>query len=411
MRAKLHLFALMMLSSVGSALLACTPTQLRVNTLEQIASITDIRYDQLLTTISSSISLAEPVPALGVISSGTVSNTDTGTLALVLPAMNFSKNSKSLNPTATITWTDNWSIGPISDPQDLQNLRALYSFLYRSDEDVARFVRMQEILYEMADPSGKYRYPQQDCGITYKISTYDKKDPKSIENSINSAALYSKDVAVIAYLTAFTAYPPTQNPAPEDQLQYQAREDCFQYDTKGCKRFTVTNYWTYPTDQCLKKDEKPDQKKLSAQNQLLLQQLLQQLKQQAPGAGPVTRVTTFYGLRYPTPDQVRDALRNGNSFQCRDYELRTIAALWALNPTAEPTFARWLFWRDTDGRLRPRDPLPTETLEPLGSYGGKEFYTASRACLNDFLLLAIASTANSHAAAQASPKSPTTNSP
>jgi hypothetical protein len=41
---------------------------------------------------------------------------------------------------ASVNWQNNWTVIPISDPQDLQNLRSLYGLLYRTDHDVAQFV-------------------------------------------------------------------------------------------------------------------------------------------------------------------------------------------------------------------------------------------------------------------------------
>jgi hypothetical protein len=52
----------------------------------------------------------------------------------------FAKNNKTLNPTVMLNWQNNWSITPVSDPQDLQNLRALYGLLYLTDTGIAQVI-------------------------------------------------------------------------------------------------------------------------------------------------------------------------------------------------------------------------------------------------------------------------------
>jgi hypothetical protein len=106
-----------------------------------------------------------------------------------------------------------------------------------------------------------------------------------------------------------------------------------------------------------------------------------------------------YGLLYPTVDNVFGAVRNGLSPNCRRYQIRN---LFIPNENgvvrADRLFERWLFWKDAGGAWAPYNP--PSAPEYLGKYGNHEFWTSSPACLSDFIVLAINSTANSHAAAQ-----------
>jgi len=106
-----------------------------------------------------------------------------------------------------------------------------------------------------------------------------------------------------------------------------------------------------------------------------------------------------YGLLYPTILDVFAALRSGLSPACRHYQLTNMFVHEENGLVrGDILFTRWLFWRAADGSWAPYNPpfVP----EYLGKYGGRDFWTTSLACINDFILLGINATANSHAAAQ-----------
>ena len=124
-----------------------------------------------------------------------------------------------------------------------------------------------------------------------------------------------------------------------------------------------------------------------------------------------------YGLVYPPRHVVSAFLRNGVSPGCRSYQLKFLVnhdengnIIYYKNGRVSFKdnwlFERWLFWKDDEGNWQPNYP----PFEPayLGHYGTHDFWTTSDACLSDFMILAIDSTANSHATAQASPKTGST---
>jgi hypothetical protein len=111
----------------------------------------------------------------------------------------------------------------------------------------------------------------------------------------------------------------------------------------------------------------------------------------------------IYGLLYPTIHDVYAELRNVISPACRHYQLENMFVSRENGIVkGNILFTRWLFWKAPNGSWAPNDPpfVP----EYLGKYVGRDFWTTSMPCLNDFIILSINATANSHAAAQNVPK-------
>jgi hypothetical protein len=92
-------------------------------------------------------------------------------------------------------------------------------------------------------------------------------------------------------------------------------------------------------------------------------------------------------------------VRNGLSGGCRHYQNKFVVLPKETGlARADRLFERWLFWSDARGGWAAYNP--PDTPEYIGIYGNREFWTTSFPCLNDFIILAINATANSHAAAQ-----------
>jgi hypothetical protein len=107
---------------------------------------------------------------------------------------------------------------------------------------------------------------------------------------------------------------------------------------------------------------------------------------------------------YPTTADVIRIITKGMSLECQQYQHE--------KPATPPVlYRRWLFWKAPDGTWEPHAP-PSEAelasvgtgLESIGTYGGHEFWLASRACYSDFVVLDLASTAAAHAAANSAVK-------
>lgn len=328
---------------------ACTAWQTQENTLDQISTLNNMRYSQLLTNLSDAIDQKDdPIPSSGVVSSGTATTVATGGLAFTLTQpFAFTNNTKTLTPSATLNWQNNWTITPVSDPQDLQNLRSLYGLLLRTDSQIAQFVMNTLTLYAAKkDGSVNVNYmaaQQQKCGISW--SPYEITNP---------------DAAAQSYFGAWNAFPaPSFTPTKEISPTTDTSEQSVCYSIYGV------------------------------------------LGQPLGQAG--NSLAAQYGLLYPRKDVVLAALRNGLSPDCRSYQINYLLVDDPENPGQkkfrhDTLFERWLFWRDANGSWAPYAPPSAPGY--LGKYGNHDFWTTSTACLADFVVLAINSTANSHAAAQ-----------
>ena len=246
---------------------------------------------------------------------------------------------------ASVNWQNNWTVIPISDPQDLQNLRSLYALLYQSDNQIAQFIVDTLTLFAAQnkgyiDVAWKAEQEQY-CGLSPTDQGFIITEPYT---------------AAASYFGAWNAFP---------VLAEESR--C--YATHG--------------------------RPLGVISTVLGQQ---------------------YGLLYPNKQEVLAALRNGLSPGCRSYQEANLIDPDPKDPKRkrfrqDTLFARWLFWKSSRGDWQPPYPNgPPLGYEPqwLGKYGNHDFWTTSEACLNDFIVLAINATANSHAAAQNSQKGGTT---
>jgi hypothetical protein len=189
-------FATLFRGTIMAMVSACTAFQTQENTLDQISTINDIRYSQVLTNISAAISQGDSVPSQGVPSNGTATTSATGMLALTLTQpFAFARNTKTFSPSVMLNWQNNWSITPISDPQDLQNLRALYGLLYLTDAEIAQVIKDTMKVYwedpkKLIDFDYLASVANQKCGISLV--------PLGIANPY---------VAMEAYLNALNAFP------------------------------------------------------------------------------------------------------------------------------------------------------------------------------------------------------------
>ena len=290
-RPTLTILSLVSVMLLGSA---CTALQTQENTLDQISTIDEIRHSQLLTNLSLAISNKDSVPSQGVPSNGTATTSATGVLGLNLAhAFAFARDTKTLNPTATLNWQNNWSITPVSDPQDLQNLRALYGLIYLRDADIAEVIEdgMKPYWASTNKPIDFDRFARvadQQCGISLK--------PLGIKNP---------NLALEAYLNALKAF-------PESSI----------FDDKKPLKLSTRCYGEVST--------------LGLVNSAL---------------------AFNYGLLYPTIKDIFTAIRNGLSGGCRHYQNQFIIAPKETGlARGDRLFERWLFWKDASGSWAPYTP-------------------------------------------------------
>jgi hypothetical protein len=152
--------------AIGMSLVsAYTAWQTQENALSQISTLQGMRYSQFLSNLSNAIDQDIPVPSSGVPSSGTATTSTSGGLtAMLTNPFDFGHNSKTLSPTVMENWQNNWTITPISDPQDLQNLRALTGLLLLPEQNISKYIANTLAVWQLNEND---RNTLQGCGIDW----------------------------------------------------------------------------------------------------------------------------------------------------------------------------------------------------------------------------------------------------
>ncbi|WP_157100574.1 hypothetical protein [Rhodoplanes sp. Z2-YC6860] len=139
-------------------LVGCASTQLNFNTLDLASTTNDLVTQQVLYNFASFIDNPAAVPAQVTVSSGnaTTSNSITPNLTLPLSKSLSASNITVLNPTfgnataakslqlsASDSWNQSWSFAPVTDPERMKRLQALYRYAVEWSEEsdgVAQFL-------------------------------------------------------------------------------------------------------------------------------------------------------------------------------------------------------------------------------------------------------------------------------
>jgi hypothetical protein len=121
------------------AMPGCASTQLNYNTMELASTVESLQTKQVLSNISKFIDDPDTIPDQVVVSSGSLSTTNSvtpsvsGSLSTGGSAAGLFTASKTLlksfTNAGTDQWTQSWSIAPISDGDDLRRLSALYRYV------------------------------------------------------------------------------------------------------------------------------------------------------------------------------------------------------------------------------------------------------------------------------------------
>ena len=127
--------------SLALVLAGCAHTQLNLNTLDVAGSIDTLYREQALTNLSRFIDDPNTIPSQVDISTGQVSTTDgltgSGSFPIgnqvtkngaTLVAQTIVEQVRSLTLGLSGSWTQYWSIAPISDANTLRRLRAVYRY-------------------------------------------------------------------------------------------------------------------------------------------------------------------------------------------------------------------------------------------------------------------------------------------
>ena len=118
----------------------CTQIALRNNTVRATNSLTDLEYQQILDNVARFQCNPDTVPSFAVATSGTVSVNDqagAGVSPTYAPTLTFASQGGGALPILTLlfpfsaqhTLTENWTLTPITDADNLRRLRCAYRLL------------------------------------------------------------------------------------------------------------------------------------------------------------------------------------------------------------------------------------------------------------------------------------------
>jgi hypothetical protein len=117
-----------------------THLSLRNNTLRTTATLTDLNYQQVLNNLAMFVANPSAMPSVAVINSGTVTVADQKTLsgnATYAPTITFGQQAGSglpilsllLNPSGSRSLTENWSLLPVADVDNLRRIRCAFQLV------------------------------------------------------------------------------------------------------------------------------------------------------------------------------------------------------------------------------------------------------------------------------------------
>jgi hypothetical protein len=123
-----------------STLSGCTHIALQKDTLRTASTLTDLQYQQVLDNVARFHANPDTVPSFAVVTSGTVSILDTGGAGVsptYSPTLTFSQQGGGALPILSLLFpftvsralTENWSLTPITDADNLRHLRCAFRLL------------------------------------------------------------------------------------------------------------------------------------------------------------------------------------------------------------------------------------------------------------------------------------------
>jgi hypothetical protein len=137
--------ALLFLATATLAAGCATHRSLRDNTLQASATLTDLNYQQVLNNVAMFVAHPAAMPSLAVVNAGTVTVSDQKSVsanATYAPTVTFPQQSGSglpilsvlLNPSGSRNVTENWSLAPVTDIDNLRRIRCAFQLVVGGGE-------------------------------------------------------------------------------------------------------------------------------------------------------------------------------------------------------------------------------------------------------------------------------------
>jgi hypothetical protein len=136
----------LLLLVISPLLAGCaTHCSLRDNTLHTSATLTDLNYQQVLNNVALIVARPSALPSLAVINAGTVTVADQKTVnasTTYVPTETFAQQAGSglpilsllFNPSGSRNVTENWSLVPVTDIDNLRRIRCAFQLVVLGGE-------------------------------------------------------------------------------------------------------------------------------------------------------------------------------------------------------------------------------------------------------------------------------------
>ncbi len=119
-----NIFAPAMLVATG-----CTSLALERTTLNQIQTLSDLRQQVTMDNLAIFVDNPSALPSYLVISAGTASISDTGTVAGSFTWQRGIPTTRGLNPSGSRNWQENWTLDPVHDPEILDAMGCAFHWV------------------------------------------------------------------------------------------------------------------------------------------------------------------------------------------------------------------------------------------------------------------------------------------
>lgn len=184
-----------------------THLSLRDNTVCTTGTLTDLNYQQVLDNVAMFVANPSAMPSIAVVNAGTVNVTDQKTVsatATYVPTETFSQQAGSglpilsllFNPSASRGVTENWSLVPVTDVDNLRRIRCAFQLVVLGGEttDCDHCVELLERFYlgesdrmDCILPRGWFQVgckkdvPKTACHVAHCCDTYVWVTPDGLE--------------------------------------------------------------------------------------------------------------------------------------------------------------------------------------------------------------------------------------
>src|SRR5258708_4771977 len=130
----------MLLIGLLPTLSGCTHVALRNDTVKTTNTLTDLQYQQVLDNVARFQDNPDTIPSFAIVNAGTVSISDqksAGVSPTYSPTLTFTQQGGGALPILSLLFpfsaqrsvTENWSLTPITDADNLRRLRCAYRLL------------------------------------------------------------------------------------------------------------------------------------------------------------------------------------------------------------------------------------------------------------------------------------------